>query len=297
MHTTIRIWERLAVSCSLLGILMMVPAIGKTEGEPPPQVASARDYDRFDIRLGGGWVFGANTTASLSRPSGFGTVVDYDETLNGETSNSTFRFDGIWHINRKHGLSYTWYDVNRTGVRRIDRSIDFGDQTYGAGAQLDTQIDIRLNRLLYRYSMVKTDQINFDIGGGIYYGKIKMTVTADGTITRTAADGSQTTTTGIASQSTTLAAPLPTAGINVECKLSPRWGTFFSADWFYFAYGDWEGAQSDLNIGLTYKLAKRWTLGVGYDRFTLDLKGPAGDNTFKITNAWNSLFSYLSFHW
>ncbi len=270
----------------------MVVALGlmftasSARAEKPP----ARDYDRFDIRVGGGWIFGADTTASLVGPRGLGTVIDYKNTLDGDTTHSTYRFDGTWRMSKKHSLTYSWYDLNRTGERVIDKQIQFGDdQTYDIGAKVNSQLDIKLHRLLYRYSLYRNEDMSFDFGGGLYYGKINMTLTAEGY----AGPNS-----GLAVRSVSLGAPLPTAGVNAECKLTQRIGTFFSADWFYFKVNDWEGAQSDIMIGLTYKLAKNWSLGAGYDRFTLNLQGPVNhDSTFRVDNSWNSLFSYLSFHW
>ena len=252
--------------------------------------AAPRDYDRFDLRFGGGWVFGADTTVALIGPKGLGSVIDYKDTLDGQTTNGTYRFDGTWRMAKNHSLTYSWYDVNRTGDRVINQQLQIGDdQTYDIGANVHSQLDIKLNRLLYRYSLFRNDDINFDVGGGIYYGKISMTLTADGY----AGPNS-----GVATKAVSLGAPLPTFGVASDCKLSEHWGTFFSADWFYFKVNDWEGSQSDVMMGLTYKIARNWTLGAGYDRFTLDLKGPVNhDSTFKVDNAWNSLFSYLSFHW
>ena len=224
------------------------------------ETAPVRDYDRFDLRVGGGWVFGADTAVSLIGQRGVGTVIDYDKTLDGQTSNSLFRIDGTWNINKRNSLNYTWYDVNRTGMQTIDRDIDSGDQTFPVGATINSQLDIKLNRLLYRYGLARTDQINFDIGGGIYYANISMTMSAVGNIGALDAG---------ASKAVSLQAPMPTAGVNLECKLSKRWSTTFSADWFYFAYDNWQGAQTDIQIGLAYKIAKNWTLGAAYDRFTI----------------------------
>jgi hypothetical protein len=253
-----------------------------------PSTPAARDYDRFDLRFGGGWVFGADTTVSLIGPHGGGTVIDYGNTLDGDTSNAFYRFDGTWRMAPKHSLVYSFYDVNRTGTRAIDRDITFGDQTYAVGAQVDSQLDIRLHRVLYRYSLYRNEQIHFDVGGGLYYGKINMTMTANGF----AGPNS-----GMITKNVSLGAPMPTAGINVECDITPRWGTFFSADLFYFKVNEWEGAQQDAMVGLTYKLARNWTLGAAYDRFNINLKGPVNhDSTFKVDNTWNSLLGFLSFH-
>src|SRR4051812_21846563 len=91
-----------------LGLLLFCSPVRAEE-------AGGRDYDRFDIRMGGGWIFGANTTVTLLGSRGVGTVIDYNKTLDGQTSNSLYRFDGTWHINKRHSLMYSWYDVNRTG--------------------------------------------------------------------------------------------------------------------------------------------------------------------------------------
>jgi hypothetical protein len=263
--------------------------VGLISGVVHADDAAPRDYDRFDLRLGGGWVFGANTTVSLIGQRGIGTVIDYDKTLDGETTNSLFRVDGTWNMAKRHGLTFSWYDVNRTGLRTISHDIDFGDTTFPVGASINSQLDIKLSRLIYRYGIARTNEVDVDFGGGIYYANIGMTLTAVGNV-GSIADGT--------SKSTALKAPMPTAGMNVVCKLSPRWDATFASDVFYFSYNDWQGALTDLQFGLAFKIAKNWTLGAAYDRFVINLEGPVRESAhFKVDNAWNSLYSYLSFHW
>src|SRR5436190_7435996 len=134
--------------------LCLLTGAGISRAEEP---AAERDYDRFDLRVGGGWVFGADTTVSLIGSRGVGAVIDYDKTLDGKTSNSLFRVDGTWNINKHHSLNYTWYDVNRTGLRTLDRDIQFGDTDFPIGASIDSQLDIKLSRFLYRYGLARTD--------------------------------------------------------------------------------------------------------------------------------------------
>jgi hypothetical protein len=251
--------------------------------------SATRDYDRFDLRVGGGWVFGADTTVSLIGARGVGTVIDFDKTLDGETSNSLFRVDANWNWAKRHGVSYTWYDVNRTGYRAIGQDLEFGDQTFPVGATLNSQLDIKLNRLMYHYGLARNEEVNLDIGGGFYYANIGMTLTAIGNF------GSITDGT---SKAVSLKAPLPTAGLKLEYKWTPRLSSTFLADFFYFSYNDWEGALTDIQFGLAYKITSHWTLGAAYDRFVINLEGPSGDEShFQVDNAWNSLYSYLSFHW
>src|SRR5215471_9664404 len=89
--------------------------------------SAPRDYDRFDLRFGGGWVFGADTQVALVGQRGLGSVIDYKNTLDGQTSNGIYRFDGTWRMAKKHSLTYSWYDVNRTGTRVIDKQLQIGD--------------------------------------------------------------------------------------------------------------------------------------------------------------------------
>jgi opacity protein-like surface antigen len=198
------------------------------------------------------------------------------------------RVDGTWRWANQHSLNFSWYNVDRTGYKSINDDIQFGDQNFPAGIALASDLNIDLYRLLYRYGLARTEDVDLDVGAGLYYGKIKMSLTADATV------GSVSRGTR---KATDLGAPMPTAGLLLNAKLTDRLRGIFSADFFYFSFNDWEGSQTDVQIGLEYRLAKNWTLGAAYDRFVLNLEGPAGGGTFDVDNAWNSLFSYVAFHW
>jgi hypothetical protein len=269
-------------SGTIVGIgLMVLFIVGVGRAQEP-------DFDHFDLRFGGAWVFGANTDMALLGQRGIGTAIDYRNTLGGDASHTTYRFDGTWRWALKHSLTYTYYNINRNSERVINRDIDFGDQTFSAGADVKSQLDMRLNRFLYRYSLVHNDDINFELGAGLYIDKIDLGLNA-------------TTTVGPTVQTQSGAAgfrvPLPTFGVNTDVRLSERWAFIFSADWFYVKLNAWEGAQSDVMFGLKYKILKNWSLGAAYDRFTLNGSGPVKGGTFKVDNSWNSLFGFLSFHW
>jgi opacity protein-like surface antigen len=265
----------------LLGILTK-PSFSRAED------TATRDYDRFDIRFGAGWVFGAHTDATLLGSRGVGTAIDFDKTLGGDRTDSLYRVEGTWRWAKRQSLNYSWYDVNRTGLRSIAADIDYGDQTFPAGASIASELNINLHRLMYRYGLARTDQVDFDLGAGLYYAKIKTSLTAQTTIGSVAAGTNKTAEIG---------APLPTVGALVKCKLNSRWNVLMSADWFYFKVNNWEGDMSDIQFGVEYSLARNWTLGAAYDRFAMGLSGPTGPGDFSVTNSWNSLFSYVSFHW
>src|SRR4051812_32508355 len=120
-------------------------------GVPVHAEDTARDYDRFDIRFGGGWVFGANTDVTLLGARGVGTVIDFDKTLAGDRSDTFYKTEGTWRMAEKHSLNFSWYDVTRKGRRVLNQDVDFGDQTFTAGADISSKLDISLYRLLYRY--------------------------------------------------------------------------------------------------------------------------------------------------
>ena len=251
-------------------------------------VVPARGYDMFDLRAGGGWVFGADTEVTVIGKRGLGTAVDFDQTLGGDSSKGFFRLDGTWRWSQKNSLNFTWYQVNRSGSRVLNQQIDFGDKVFDVGAGVDSELDMGIYKMLYRYGVARTDQIDFDLGAGLYVANIKTALTA------TTSFGSTTVGT---SQESVLTAPLPTVGMQVDCKLTPKLHFLVLTDLFYFKYNDWEGSMGDLQTGLEYRFARNWSIGAAYDRLNLNLSGPVDPGSFSVRNGWNSLYSYVAFHW
>jgi hypothetical protein len=64
-------------------------------------------------------------------------------------------------------------------------------------------------------------------------------------------------------------------------------------EWFYLEASTFQGAMTDIYVGLEYRLFKHFSLGAAFDRFNIDVDyAPEQDNGWQVINNWNSIFLY-----
>src|SRR5688572_30317953 len=108
---------------------------------PSSYPLEAYPEEKFALRLGAFLVTDIQTTFGLhnSNTGQGGEIVDFGDTLGGETSVNVFRADADWYFTGAHFLQGSWYNINLTGRRTLDREIHWGDQTFPISATLESQ--------------------------------------------------------------------------------------------------------------------------------------------------------------
>ena len=85
--------------------------------------------DRFMIRGGYLFVFGADTDIALNGPAGFGTTINYNRTLGGTTDYNGFRIDAAYRFNDRHSLGISYYRLLRDSTRTVSTDLTVNDIT------------------------------------------------------------------------------------------------------------------------------------------------------------------------
>ena len=96
------------LTVSLATVLLIFAPPVSAEEEGPTNLP-----DRFMVRGGYLYVFGADTNIAVNGPSGFGTAINYERTLDGKTDYSGFRIDAAYRFNERHSLGVSYYRVLR----------------------------------------------------------------------------------------------------------------------------------------------------------------------------------------
>jgi hypothetical protein len=168
--------------CLMLGIASAVQA-----EEPQSRAEEAQSDNAFPDRwmVRGGWnfVFDANTTFGINSDNGVSASADFANLLGGETQDNSWRIDSLYRFNQKHSLGFTYYDVDRTGDRVLLQDITIDNVTYSAGAQVHSELEIKLYRLFYNYSFYQNDKVELGLSGGMYVASIGVTLNANLTCT------------------------------------------------------------------------------------------------------------------
>ena len=290
-----RLYQRsvaMIVGLSLRGLfagtlLLGVPSMAQAEGE------AEELPDRFMIRGGWNFVFNADTTFQVNGGSGIGSTVDFAKTLNGQRSDNLWRIDTMYRFNPRHSVGFSYYDVRRKGLRRLDASLTIDDTTYTAGGDIYSEINIGLYRFLYNYSFHHDEKVELAAQAGLYFADISMRLSGNLTC-----GGAATCGTPVAgSAKTSLVAPLPTLGFLVNYHFTPKLTGQANFNWFYVESGSFKGAMSEMYMGLEYRLFKNFGLGAAYNRLDIDVKNNQRSGSgWRVENDWNTAYLFGALH-
>jgi len=280
-HTLfVKILRRAALAPALL--LALLPARAADEAAPALAPLDPPPADQFVFRLGAFLVTNIDTRLSLTTDSGGGgTLIDFGDTLGGETSANIFRVDADWNIG-PHLVQGAWYDISLNGHRVIDREIHWGDEIYPINAEIDSRLRTSIYKLSYGYTFHKGQRHEFTglIGAHVMRLSTSLTISNVGT-----AEGFDVT------------APLPAFGVGWTAHWTDRFQTRVVAQYFGISIDDRiSGHFLDLLFAAEYRLSRHWSVGGGYNRFDLDIEATRGPLTLHIEDSYNGFLAYVGFH-
>ena len=250
--------------------------------------------DRFMIRGGYLFVFGADTDIALNGPAGFGTTINYNRTLGGTTDYNGFRIDAAYRFNDRHSLGISYYRLLRDSTRTVSTDLTVNDITIAAGASVTSSLNFDLWRLIYNYSFYRNDKVELGISPSLYMVRMKFDIAGSSTCSGALANcAGQPTSFGSASEGLTL--PLPSLGGYVNYHITPKLSSQVRFDWFYLKVGDnFTGSMFEFYAGLEYRLFTHFALGASYDRLqaNVDVGKSNSDSGARVDNAWNTVLLY-----
>lgn len=200
-----------------------------------------------------------------------GTPIDWEETF-GKGDANRLRVDAYWRFAERHKLRALVFDSRVKRSVTLDEQIEFDGELFPVNAKVDSEFGFSVYELAYEYALVRRDRHELAASIGVHYTDIKASLA-----------GTVSTPGGVASGSTrrdaSVGAPLPVVGLRGTWGLPGNLWLGASAQYFKLSVGDYSGNLQDLRIALHWQ-PKRWLgLGVGYNRFALDVDATANDFT------------------
>lgn len=240
--------------------------------------ASSLLDDSFYIAVGT-FIVDTDTTLRLDGSAGQqGRPIDWEKTF-GEGDVNRFRFDGFWRFADRHKLRALVFSTSRDGSRTFADDIEWGGETFQANATIDGEIKFSIYELAYEYAFIRGESYEVAASLGLHYADFEATL--GGVVTSTGTGG---TAEGRVEKAGSVGAPLPVLGLRGTWLLSPTFSIDVSGQFFSLTYGDIDGNIQDYRALLNWQ-PKSWLgLGIGYDRFAVDVDVDA-DN-FKGTMDW-----------
>jgi hypothetical protein len=248
-----------------------------------PQQASAQgresDRERGSLYLGM-FITNRNTEARVDPANGGGgTDVDLESDLGLESSTSVARFGGYFWLSRRQRLDVSYFDLSRTANRRLQRTINWGDQTFNINTVLSTDNGLTITKVDYTFAFLNKDRGYLGFTAGLYVAETKFSLSE-------ASLGKF--------QSNKLTAPLPVIGLRGEYAISKRFNLRGASQWFGIDTGDVSGRLTDTYAGVDYSFGKRMFVGLAYDTVSMSIEASkAGDLTGRLDWGYDGWLAYF----
>jgi hypothetical protein len=109
------------------------------------------------------------TTLRVDSSAGFiGTPVSAEDDLGLKSHVNQGRIELMFRMRERSKLRVTYYELDRSGQKALNRTIQFGDQTFLANDVASTSLDWRMFALSYTYELLHFERFEAGLGVGVY---------------------------------------------------------------------------------------------------------------------------------
>jgi hypothetical protein len=251
---------------------------------PSSYPVEAFPEEKFALRLGSFLVTDIQTTIGLHNDNTGqgGDFINFGDTLGVETSVNIFRADADWYVSGPHLVQASWYDINLTGHRTLDREIHWGDETFPVNATLDSGFRTQIYKLSYGYTFHRGERHEFTALIGAHIMSLETSLSAP-SLGR--------------AERFEVTAPLPAIGLGWNAHWTPRFQTRATVQYFGISIEDKiEGHFVDALLSAEYRLNKNFSVGAGYNYFDLNIDAHKGPLTLSVTDSYQGFLAYVGVH-
>ncbi|ULQ52118.1 hypothetical protein [Flavihumibacter fluvii] len=196
----------------------------------------------------------SNINVQVSNTSGnIGTEIDFENDLGFDKTFVTFIADFQYRLKRRSRLDLSYYRFNRYSTTRLNKDINFGDNTYLANSIANSIFNTQIYRLSYGYSVIEKPKYELGFLIGAHIVKADSEMSADTTI------GTFTT-----KDEFGFTAPLPNLGIWGGYALSDRLAITGEFSYLSLTVNETSGRIVALSVFFLFRVASYLNLSLGY---------------------------------
>lgn len=248
------------ICLALLGLVAATNSFADTSIEADSQT----ELSPFSVRIGA-YFLDSSTSARVDGLAGnFGTRLDFEDDLNLEKRKDTLVASARWRFLDRHFLEIEYFNLGRSGSKRIDEEIEFGDSVFPIGADVSSSFTTEVTRLGYAYRLVRRPQWGVAFSAGLHVTRLRASL--DSLVFDNA--NVPVVTREIAS----VTAPLPVFGLSAARRFGDKWTLTGKSQWFFLSVDDADGTISHAAVYLEHNTFENVGFGFGYDWFDVDLR-------------------------
>ncbi len=230
-----------------------------------PALAEGPDplADPFQLTLGT-FLVNTDTEVRVDGELAPGTPIDFDKSFGDEGDQTRFRLDGSWRFAKRHKVRAMIFSTSRSNSREFDQDIEWEDEVFPVGARIKGEVNFDVYQVAYEYLFLRRETWQLGASIGVHYTTFETQLSA--TVDTGGATGSVKRT-----ADADLNAPLPAIGLHGTWGLGHDLWLDATAQFFSLSIDEYSGGLQDYRIGLVWQ-PKSWAgIGIGYNRFTVDV--------------------------
>jgi len=230
--------------------------------QPREYDGSAPVLPQFDIKVG---AFQDHIDSQVTRDTSNGVpgfAVDIEEILGAPGEKTVLQLDGTLRFGHYHRLELGFFELNRNAVVTLENDINFGDELFIAGTEVDSHINAKTLTVSYGYSLIRDAQKEIGIMGGVHYTSVDTNIAS-------AASGQ--------AERSNAATPLPIIGAFASLFLKEKLTVNAKLQMFRSDFGQYEGSMNYASIDIQRRFGEHVSVGMGYTIYDMKLRSRDSD--------------------
>jgi len=253
---------------------VLLPAAAEV-GEIPVNPA-LRDPFYFAI---GAFFPKTTTEAQLdSTRLGVGANVTFESTLGMDSRQAVPSAIGRMRLGEHWRIEAEWFQLNRDGVRTIERQIQWGDTVFPVNTQLSSTFDFYDLRLSAGYSFFKRADKEIGVGLGLHVASYNVSLSGS----------------AVGSEHNDVLAPLPVISFYGQFALTERWAVGGRLDRFSLSYSKYDGSLSSLGLDVTYQPFRHVGFGLAYRTLFINMQATDASKTLKFNQSFEGPLVFMN---
>lgn len=211
-----------------------------------------------------------------------GTITNAEEDLGLDDQLDQGRMELYFRFGDRGRMRVDYFKVNRFAATTLEETIDFGDEIFLVGEDVESSIDFRSLAFTYTYSFFKGEQYEIGVGAGVHLMEAKALGEVPARDIREDESG---------------VAPVPTLAVDGIYRFHERWSVNARAQYLSVSVDEVEGSLTDAHLDVQYRWKPNFAIGLGYSYFHLDVDVTDGDfpGLFNLKSKGPELFLRASF--
>lgn len=265
-----------------LGLWLSVSPLAAVAADEPapaetiPQHRLFQDSFRFSV---GGYYASTNTTARLDASGGVGVDVNFEDALGLDDRKLVAEGSMQWRFAERWRLDVEYFGITRRATRTLSQTIEWGDQTFNIGDEVDSKFRISDLRTSVGYTFFQRSDKELGFGLGLHSTALRASIdsTAGG------------------AEAADVLAPLPVFSFYGNFALTDTWAMTTRLDWLSLSYDDYSGEIRSVALDFLYQPFRHAGFGFGWHSLLIDLGVDKTDWRGQMTLAYQGPAAYVTF--